>query len=161
MQPSRRGEVGQDLPVHARIARRRDGLLEPHAAAFAGGDRSFVLFLQRAGQDDVGVPRGFRQEKIDASEKLQLLERGPRAVGVGNGDQRIEADGQQAADLSRFDRIEDLARSQPCPRKFGFRDAPEVGDEFAVFGIFDVARARAVDCSAGRVRVRPGRFPGR
>ena len=109
------GEIDEDLPVHSRIAGRRDGLLQSDAAAFTCGDGALVFFLQRSGQNDVRVSRGFGKKEIDATQKLQLLESRPRAVGVRNRDERIEADGQQAANLSGFDGVEDFARSQPRP----------------------------------------------
>ena len=38
-------------------------------------DGPFVLFLQTAGQDDVGVARRLVQEEIDRHVELELLER--------------------------------------------------------------------------------------
>src|SRR5207249_3405777 len=75
------------------------------------------------------------------AEKLELLQRSPRAVCVGNRDQRVEADRHQSPDFAAFDRVEHFARAQPLLRQFGFRDAPEVSDEAAMVRVVDVASA--------------------
>ena len=87
-------------------------LPQPDTAAFAGCDGAFVFFLQRTGKDDIRMVSGFGKKEINAAVELQLVESGARAIGIGNGNQRIEADGKQSLDFPCFNGIEDFAGAQ-------------------------------------------------
>ena len=71
-------EVADDLPVAARLARRRDGVADADDAALGARDRAFVLLVQRAGQDDVGVLRRLGEEEVDRRRRSRGA-RAPRA----------------------------------------------------------------------------------
>ena len=93
-------QIADDLRIGARIAGRIHGLLNmDHAPLHVAGD-ALLFFLQAAGQHDVGMRRGFRKEEIDDAEELQLLQRFAREIGVGQRDQRVEADREQPLDLA-------------------------------------------------------------
>ena len=96
--------------IPPRIAGRIDGLLHVDHAPFGAAADALFFFLQAAGQNDVGVVRGFRQEEIDHAEELQLLQRLAREVRIGQRDQRIEADRKQPFDFAAVDRVHDFLR---------------------------------------------------
>ena len=116
-------------------------MLKPDATPFAGCDGPFILFLQRAGQNNVGVARRFGQEEIDASVEFQLLERGACSVRVRNRHEGIKTDREQAANLAGFNGVKNLAGREPGPRNLGFGDAPKLRNEVPVVLVFDVAAA--------------------
>src|SRR5205823_5483125 len=119
-------EIDENLPIHSGIARRCDRLLQPDAAAFSGGYRTFVLFLQRSRQHHIRMTGRFGQKEINAPEKFQLLQRGSRTIRVRYGSQRIETDRQETSYLSGFNGVEDLAGGEPGVGKFGLGDTPEL-----------------------------------
>src|SRR5205823_4275552 len=110
-----------------------------HAAALAGRDGALVLFLQRTGENDVGVAAGFGEEEIDAGVEIELLERLAGALVIGNRDERVDADGEQALNFSSLYGIQDFDGGQSLARQFALGDVPEIRDVLAVLGIFDVA----------------------
>jgi hypothetical protein len=65
-------QITENLPVAARLARRINRLFNANHAALGAGDGSFVFLVQRTGQNDVGVARGFAHEKFDDGKMLQL-----------------------------------------------------------------------------------------
>src|SRR5436190_17556532 len=58
-------DFADDLAIGARMGRRGDGLVDFDDAALARGDDSFLLFLQAAGQHDVGMVGAFAEQEID------------------------------------------------------------------------------------------------
>ena len=68
--PEASGEFEQDVGVRARFSRRSHGLADAHDAALGGGHGAFLLFVQRAGENDVRVVRGFVEEEIDRDSKI-------------------------------------------------------------------------------------------
>src|SRR5262249_38501025 len=94
------GQVADDLPVWARLSWRLHGLSDADDAAFGRGHGALVFLLQRARQNDIGMARRFGHKEVDDAEELELLERGPRVLGVRQRHQGIETNAQQAADLA-------------------------------------------------------------
>src|SRR5262249_42415099 len=135
-------EIDDDLPVDARVAGRRLRGVQLDDAPLDTRRRSFVLLVQRTGQDDVGVERRLRQEEVDDRVELQLVERfgGERSVGKRYG--RVEADREQALDLAGMDRVHDLLRSETLPGNLVDVATPHRCDVRAMLGIRDVAVAR-------------------
>jgi len=56
----RAGDILNDAPILFRVARRIDRLVDLDDSAFDLRDDSFILFVQRAWQDDIGVMRRLR-----------------------------------------------------------------------------------------------------
>ena len=77
-------EIHQDLEIGPGLAGRIDRLVRQLDAAL-GVDECALLFREaRAGEHDVGVPRGFRQKQILHGQEFQLLEPvlGVRDIGI-------------------------------------------------------------------------------
>ena len=86
------GEFAVNLPVNPGIAGRLDSLADVQHAAFGAAYHSFVLFLQAAGEYDVGMLRGFGEKKIHDAKVLEFLESFASVVCIGEQDQGIETD---------------------------------------------------------------------
>src|SRR4029450_13754208 len=71
--PEAAGELEQDLGINARFSRRRHGLPDSRHATLGGGHGAFRLLMQRAGENNVRIVRGFVEEKINRAVKFQLL----------------------------------------------------------------------------------------
>jgi hypothetical protein len=69
---------------------------------------AFFFLLEAAGQHHIGVCRGLRKKEVDDAKKLQLLQSLLREIGVGQRDQRIEANRQQPLDFAAMNRVHDL-----------------------------------------------------
>ena len=93
-----------DLRVAGRVHR----LVDLLHAAFGAADDAFVFFLHAAGEDEVGMVRGFGQEEVDHAEELELRQRLAREVRVRQRDQRVEAHREQRLDLAAVDRLHDF-----------------------------------------------------
>ena len=93
--------------------------------AFDVGRDAFVFLLQAAGQHDVGMLRGLREEEVDDAEELELLQRLAREVGVGQRDQRVEADREQPLDLAAVNRVHDLDRAVARRRASSSGEMPQ------------------------------------
>src|SRR5690606_18946617 len=134
-------DVLDDLPVASSLAGALDGPVDLDDTAFELGDGAFVLFLERAGQDDVGVPCGFAQEKVDRDVKLELFEHSPDVVVIRQRNEGIKADREQTFDLAAVDEAEDLVGVDAGLREVVRIDAPDGGDVSAVLGVGEVASA--------------------
>ena len=97
--------------------------------------------MQRARKHDVRVLGGFAQEEIDDREELELLQGARYERVVGQGDLRIEADGEQALDLARVDLPHHLVAIDAGLRQLVRLHAPYAGHVFAMCRIGDVAPA--------------------
>src|SRR5262249_24779957 len=111
-------------------------------AAFSVGDSAFVLFLQRARQDDIGIAGRFRHEKIDDAEELEPFERRPSVLGIRERHEGIETDTQQPPHLPPVDGLTHLRSSIADAWQFVFGHTPALGHDAAVLGIVDVSPAR-------------------
>src|SRR5581483_1978037 len=136
------GDVAHDAPVGPCLAGRLDRLPDPDDTPLDGRRRALVLLVQRAGQHEVGVARGLGEEEVDRDEEVGSLERLAREALVGQRDERVEAEREEAADLAPVQHLHDLRRGRALPRDALLRDAPEPRDVRAVLGVLDVARAR-------------------
>src|SRR5581483_6088020 len=105
-------ERGRDVldnpPVLSRLAGAVDRLVDFDDTALHLRDRAFVLLLEAAGQDDVGVARRVVEEKVDGGVELQFLEGALNERAVGQRHLWVEADRQQAPDLAGLDFSEQL-----------------------------------------------------
>ena len=135
-------DIQKDAGVSAGIARRVHRLADAHDAAFSRRDRAFLFFMERAGQNQIGMTRGFVEEEIDADVELQFLQRLPDHVVVRQRNQRVEADADEPLDLAAMDRLHDLVSGQALAGHVLLVNAPDAADVLAVFGIFDVPVAR-------------------
>ena len=68
------GEVDEDLPVASSLAGRLDRGVDLDDPPLARGGGAFVLFVERAGQDDVGVMARFGDEEVDHAVELEPIE---------------------------------------------------------------------------------------
>lgn len=68
------GEIDEDLPVASGLARRFDGGVDLDDPPLARGGGAFVLLVERAGQDDVGVMAGLGDEEVDHAVELEPIE---------------------------------------------------------------------------------------
>ena len=139
--PEAAGEVAVDLPVEARVAGWIDRGVDLHDAAFGRADDALVLFLERAGQHDIGVEGGLGQEEVDDAEELEPVERLGGEAGLGERHDGVEADREQSLDLARVDRLHDLLGGEAAPRDVGRIAAPYGRDVLPVLGVLDVACA--------------------
>src|SRR4051812_4699674 len=67
-------DVLNDAPVLPRIARRIDCLVDLDHSTFDLGDRTFIFFMQRTGQDDVSIAGRVIEEEIDRHEEVEFLQ---------------------------------------------------------------------------------------
>ena len=81
--PEAAGELEQDFGIGARFSWRRHGLPDSRDAPLGGGHGAFLLLMQRAGENDIRVVRGFVEEKIDRAVEFELLQRLADHVVVG------------------------------------------------------------------------------
>src|SRR5262249_50219912 len=137
----RASDVLNDAPILFRVARRIDRFVDLDDAAFDLRDDSFVLFMQRAGQDDVGVMRRFIQEEVYRHVKFQFVERPSDKVVIRQRDLRIEADREQSLDLAAINFADQLVSVHSRAGNLLFVNAPDFRYVSAVFGVADVARA--------------------
>ena len=136
------GQVTHDLPVRTCLARGLHRLPDADDTAFGVGNGAFVLFLQRARQDDIGMPGRFRHEKVDDAEELEPFERRPSVLGVRERHEGIETDAQQPPDLPAMDGLTHLRGSVADAWQFIFGHAPALGNDAAVLRIVDVPPTR-------------------
>src|SRR5262245_35230340 len=80
-------KVAINLPINASVPWRVHRLLNVQDAAFDIGDDAFVLLLQAASQDHVGMMCGLRKEEVHHAEKLEFLQRLAGKVRIGQRDQ--------------------------------------------------------------------------
>ena len=104
-QPQR--ELGCDPPVVHRTAGRRDLAPEPLDPALDVRDRALLLPPQGGGQDDVGVTRRLRQERVDGNHRRRPGERLTRERAVGEVAQRVAADEHEHVHASLDGRVQD------------------------------------------------------
>ena len=104
-------------------------------------DGAFVFFLERTRQHDVRVARALAHEEVDGDVEVELLERLPDEVVVGQRDDRVEADAQQPLDLAAVDLADDLVGIDAGLREIGRIHPPHAGDVGAMLGIGEVASA--------------------
>ena len=88
----RGGDVLNDPPVLARLARTIHRLVDLDDASFDLRDRALVFLVQAARQHDVGMAGGVVQEEVDRDVELELVEAAGDERVVGQRDLRIEAD---------------------------------------------------------------------
>ena len=130
------------LPVHAGVAGRRDGLLDVDHASLGAAGHAFVLLLQAAGQHDVRVVRGLRQEEVDDAEELEPLERLARERRTSGS----ETSGLKQIDSSALISPRWMASMISTAERPGAgdvvgRDAPHLRDVLARGGIGRCERA--------------------
>jgi hypothetical protein len=132
------GEFEQDFGIPARLPRRRHGLPDARHPTLGGGHGAFLLLVQRPGENDVCVVRGFVEEKINRAVEFQFLQRLADHVVVGQRDDRIEANRDEPFDLASVDRLHELIRGEPFSRQLFFLDPPDLADVTPMLGVFDV-----------------------
>ena len=69
------GDFLNNPPIGLGFARRVNRLVDFHDARFRVGRHAFVFRPRRAGQNDIGVARGFAHKEIDVDVKFQAFER--------------------------------------------------------------------------------------
>src|ERR1051326_1616452 len=134
-------DVLDHAPVLLRLARRIDRLVDLDHASLDLRDHALIFFMQRAGENDVGMLRGLAEEEVDDDEELELLERARDESVVGERDLRVEADRQEALDLAGVDLSHQLVAVDARLRQLLGLHAPDAGDVLAVRGVHDVAPA--------------------
>ena len=141
-QPTERlRDVLDDAPVLARLTGAVHGLVDLDDAPFDLGDRAFVLLLEAARQDDVGVPRRVVHEEVDGGVELQLFETARDKGIVRQRHFRVEADREQALDLAAVDLAEQLVGIHAGARELLLIDPPDPGDVAPMLGVADVPPA--------------------
>ena len=110
-------EPGHDLPVRLGLARRRHGPPDEADPALGARHRALLLRPGGGGQDGVGERRRLgRMVRIGDDDELGALERGPRALAVGQRDERVGGHDPHRLDLAALQRLEELDRGQPGVR---------------------------------------------
>src|SRR5215468_7222767 len=137
----RAGYVLNNAPILFRVARRINRFVDLDDAPFDLCDDAFVLFVQRAGQDDVGVVRRFIQEEVYRHVKFQFVEHTRDEVVVRQRDLRVEADRKQAFDLAAINFAEDFVGVHARAGHLFFVNAPDFRYVSAVLWIVNVAGA--------------------
>src|ERR1051326_8933371 len=101
-------QFADDFRIRARIGRRVHGFLDMDYARFHAGGYALFFLLQAAGENDIGVGRGFREEEIDDAKEFQFFEglTGERSFRKRN--QWIETDGKQTFDFAGVNGVHDL-----------------------------------------------------
>ena len=135
------GNVLNDPPILPCVARAVNGFIDLDDAALGGCHRAFVFFVQRTGQDDVGVARRLVEEKINRHVEVELFQLRPHIIVVRQRDHRIEAETQQPFDLAALDLAEDLIGIHARLGQFIRCHAPDSRNVGAMFGIRQVATA--------------------
>ena len=137
----RLGDVLDDLPVRSRLAWALDGLLDSDDSAFGLRHRAFVLFLQRARQDNVGEAGCLAHEEVDDGEEFQLFERSTDEVVIRKGNDGVEANAEHPFDLAFVDLTDDLVGVHAGAWQISRVHAPYAGDVGAMLGIGEIAAA--------------------
>src|SRR5262249_28268421 len=124
-----------------RFARRVNRFVDLDDTTFDLRDDSFVLFVQRAWQDNVGVMRRFIQEEVYRHVKFQFVEGLRDEIIVRQRDLRVEAYRQQTFDLAAIDFADQLVGVHARAGHLFFVNAPDFRYISAVLWIVNVARA--------------------
>jgi hypothetical protein len=101
-------QVTDNVGIRACVARWIHRLPDMNDAPFRIGGDALLFLLQAAGQHHVRMRRGFRKEEIDDAEKLQALQCFTCEIGIGQGDQRVKADGEQPFDFAAVNGVHNL-----------------------------------------------------
>ena len=136
------GQVADDPPVGAGLPGRVDRLADADHSPLGARDSALVLLVQRAREDQVRVARRLREEEVDGDEEVEPLEGLLRERGVRQGDQRVEADGDEAADFPAVNHLHDLRGGRALAGQRALGDAPGRGHLGPVSRVLDVARPR-------------------
>ncbi len=114
-------------------------LVDLDDATFDLRDDSFVLFVQRARQHDVGVMRRFVQKEIDRHIKLQFSS--IRATKLLSGSETIGLKQIESSplNLAAINLAKDLVSIDAGARHLCLVNAPDLGDIGAMLRIADVA----------------------
>src|SRR5690554_2339630 len=138
----RAGNILNDRPIPARLARALDRPVDLDNAPLKLRDRALVLLLQRPRQDDIGKTSGLVEEEVDRNVEVELLEHAPDEVVIGKRNHRVKANAQQALDLPTIDEAEDLVGIGAGLGQLLGSHVPEFGDMRAMLGIAKVAPSR-------------------
>ena len=125
-----------------RLPRWRHGLPDAHDAPFGSGHGAFVFLVERTRQDDIGMARRLRHEKVDDAEEFELLQGGAGVVGVRQGDEGVKADTEEPANLTPVDGLHHLRGGVAHARQLVGGDPPALGHDTAMLGIVEVSPAR-------------------
>lgn len=89
------------------------------------------------GEDDVRVGRRLGEEEIELSVELQTVVTGLDRRVVGEGDEGVVADADQAADLLPLHLPDHFHHRGACRREFGLLDPPDLADLAPVLRVRD------------------------
>lgn len=113
------------------------GLVVLDHAGFRVGHHAFVLGPGGDGEDDMGVGGGLGEEEVELRVELggvvPLLDH----PVVGQGDEGVVADADEAADLAALHLPDHFHHGGPGCREFGLLDAPDLADLAAVLLVHD------------------------
>ncbi len=140
--PQALGELHHDLPVGLGVAWAVHGLVDLDDAALGAGGGALVLLVQGRRQHDVRMLGALAEEEVQADEELQLAEGLSGELRVRQGDQRVEAEQQEALDLAGVDGVHDLLGALAHAGQLVVGAAPDGADVLPVLGVADVAVAR-------------------
>src|SRR5579884_2039190 len=129
------------MPIYPRLAGRVYRLANADDAPLRAGRSSLVFLMQRTWQDNIGVAGRLAHKEVNHRVVLDTVERLFGEAGVRQGDDRVEADGEQALDLAGVHQLDDLFGGVALARQLRLGDAPNLGDILAMLRVLDVAVA--------------------